>query len=142
MGAGTTNTQRMANVSAAFGGKDCPFKFQKRGGGKIGSSGSKTVPGGVEPMVAHGGIQEIEDLTLEAEIIPSRDNAYIQLLKPLVGKGRGHAAEHLLDVDGQVLETLNEWTGVLSEMDTGNYDATSSDPRMITLTMECDGVPG
>lgn len=138
----TTNKQEDANISLSVAGRDCPFKFQKRTGGKIGSNSSKTIPGGQEPAVSHGGSQELEDLTLEAEMIPSRDDAYIQFLKPIVGKARAAAAEHLLDTNGQVLETLNRWGGTLTELDTGNYDATSSDPRMISLTVETDGVPG
>lgn len=137
-----TTRQDQASVSLTVDGKQSPSLFQKRSGGKVGSEGSKTAPGGMQPKVAHGGIQDIEDLTLEGEFVPSRDNEYIQWLKTRVGKGRINAAELLLDVDGNAIETVDRWTGILSSLDTGGYDATSSDPRMFVIEAEVDGLPG
>jgi hypothetical protein len=137
-----TIREDQASVSLSIDGRPCPFLFQKRSGGKIGSSGSKTLPGAMQPQAAHGGPQEIEDVTLEFEFVPSRDNAYLQSIKPRVGKGRANAAEQILDVDGNVKETIDRWTGVLSELDTGNYDATSSTPRMGVVVVEADGEAG
>lgn len=138
----TTTRQDQASVSLTVDGRQSPSLFQKRSGGKVGSEGSKTAPGGMQPKVAHGGIQDIEDLTLEGEFVPSRDNEYIQWLKTRVGKGRISASELLLDVDGNAIETVARWTGMLSSLDTGGYDATSSDPRMFVIEAEVDGLPG
>jgi hypothetical protein len=137
-----TTREDQASVSLTVDGKQSPSLFQKRSGGKIGSEGSKTAPGGMLPKVAHGGIVDIEDLTLEGEFVPSRDNGYIQWLKTRIGKGRINAAEELLDVDGNVIETIDRWTGSLSSLDTGNYDATSSTPRSFVIMAEVDGNPG
>lgn len=138
----TTTRQDQASVSLTVDERKSPSLFQKRSGGKVGSEGSKTAPGGMQPKVAHGGIQDIEDITLEGEFVPSRDNEYIQWLKTRVGKGRINASELLLDVDGNTLETVDRWTGMLSSLDTGGYDATSSDPRMFVIECEVDGNPG
>jgi hypothetical protein len=94
------------------------------------------------PKVAHGGIVDIEDISLEAEFIPARDDAYVQWLKTRVLKGRFSAVENLLDVDGNVrVPGVNRWSGVVSGFATGDYDATSSDPRMLAIDCECDGNP-
>lgn len=139
----TQETQRQdeANVSLTVDNRPAPFLFQKKSGGKIGSEGSKTAPGAMQPKVAHGGIIDIENGTFEFEFVPARDNAYLQSLKTRVGKARTNGSEHILDVDGNVIGTLNNFTGVLSSLDTGQYDATSSDPRMGTLELELDGNP-
>lgn len=137
-----TNRQDQANISLTVDGRPCPFLFQKRSGGKVGGEGSKTAPGAMAPKVAHGGIQDIEDLTLEGEFVPARDDAYVQWLKSRVMKGRFGAVENLLDVDGAVIKPgVNRWGGILAAFATGDYDATSSDPRMLVLECECDGNP-
>lgn len=133
-----TTGQNQAVISLSVDGRQLPFKFQKRSGGKYTTAGSKTVPGGVEPMVAHGGIREREDLTLEFELVPSRDLATIKWLKSRVSKGDIRGEEHLLDVEGNVLDVIDEFTGKLSEFDPGTYDATSSDRRTETLVCELD----
>lgn len=140
----TLDTQRQdqANISLGVDGRAAPFLFQKKSGGKIGSEGSKTSPGAMQPKVAHGGIVDIEDGTFEFEFVPARDNTYLQWLKTRVGKGRATGAEHILDTEGNINGTLNNFTGILSSLDTGQYDATSSDPRMGALELELDGNPG
>jgi hypothetical protein len=133
-----TTGQNQAVISLSVDGRQLPFKFQKRSGAKYGSSGSKTPPGGVDPMVAHGGIREREDLTLEFELVPSRDLATIKWLEKRVSKGDIAGEEHLLDKEGNVLDVYDSFTGVLSEFDPGNYDATSADRRTCTVTCELD----
>jgi hypothetical protein len=134
-----TQRQDQANISLTFDDRPAPFLFQKKSGGKITAEGSKTPPGGMQPKVAHGGIVDIENGTFEFEFVPARDNDYLQSLKPRVGKARAHGAEHILDVDGNVNGTLNNFTGMLASLDTGQYDATSSDPRMGAVELELDG---
>lgn len=139
----TTTRQDQASVELTVDGRKSPSLFQVRSGGKVTSEGSKTAPGGMQPKVAHGGIQDIENITLEGEFVPSRDNEYIQWLKSRVGKGRINASELLLDVDGNSLGiVVDRWTGMLDSLDTGGYDAKSSDPRMFVIECEVDGVPG
>lgn len=133
-----TTGQNQAVISLSVDGRQLPFKFQKRSGAKYGSSGNKSVPGGVEPMVAHGGIREREDLTLEFELVPSRDLTTINWLKTRVSKGDVAGEEHLEDKEGNVLDVYDSFTGVLSEFDPGNYDATSSDRRTCILVCELD----
>lgn len=137
-----TNRQDQANVSITIDSRPLPFLFQKKSGGKITTEGSKTAPGAMQPKAAHGGIVEIEDGTFEFEFVPSRDNETIQWLKSRVSKKRASGTEHILDVDANIIGTLNNFSGLFSALDTGNYDATSSDPRMGTIEIELDGNPG
>jgi hypothetical protein len=134
-----TLRQDHASVSFTVDGRPLPFLFQKRSGGKVGSEGSKTPPGAMQPKVAHGGIQDIEDGTYEFEFVPARDNETAQWLKSRAGKGRFGSVENMLDVDGNVLGVIERRTGVVSAVHLGDYDATSSDPRMGVIETENDG---
>jgi hypothetical protein len=139
--ASDTQRQDQANVHLAVDGKDCSFLFQKRSGGKTSAEGSKSFPGAMKPQKAHGGPPTVEDVTLEFEFVPNRDDDEIQRLKGRVGKGDCAASEDLLDDDGNVLRSgINHWTGVFQEIDTGDYDASSSDTRVGTVMIETDGV--
>lgn len=137
-----TNRQDQGSVSLTIDAKPLPFLIQKKSGAKITTEGSKTPPGGMQPKVAHGGIVDIEDGTFEFEFVPSRDHATIEWLMPRVGNKRASGAEHILDIEGNVIGTLRNFSGLFSALDTGGYDATSSDPRMGILELELDGNPG
>ena len=134
-----TLRQDQASVSFTVDGRPLPFLFQKRSGGKVGGEGSKTAPGGMQPKTAHGGIQDIEDGTYEFEFKPNRDDEVAQWLKSRVMKGRFSAVENMLDVDGNVIKVINRWTGMVSALHLGDYDATSADPRVGVLETENDG---
>jgi hypothetical protein len=136
-----TLRQDEGTCSLTVDGRALPFVFSKRSGGKVGSEGSKTFPGAMRPQKAHGGSATIEDVTLEGEFVPSRDNEQIQWLKTRAGKGAAGVVENGLDVDGNVIATLNRWTGVLASVDPGDYDASSSTPRMFAIDVEADGSP-
>jgi hypothetical protein len=135
-----TLRQDQGSIGLTVDKRPAPFLFQKRDGGKVGSEGSKTAPGGMQPMKPHGGIQNTEDVTLEGEFVPARDNEHMQWLKSRAGKGSASAVEDGLDVDGNVVVPgINRWTGILSSVDTGTYDATSSDPRTFVVEIEVEG---
>lgn len=138
-----TLRQHDAVCTLTVDGRELPFVFQKRTGGKTDSEGgSKTYPGGSLPQRAHGGLPTVEDLTLEAEFVPNRDNEQIQWLKSRVTKGDAGVVENGLDVDGNVIGALNRWTGIVKSLDTGDYDASSADPRMFVVEVEAHGTPG
>lgn len=135
----STDTLRQdeANCTLTVDGRDMPFLFMKRSGGKVDSEGSKSFPGSMTPQKAHGGPQTIEDVTLEGEFVPARDNEQIQWLKSRAGKGNAHVNENGLDVDGNViLPGVNNWSGILKSIDPGAYDASTSDPRMVVIEVE------
>lgn len=138
-----TLRQDQGSVSFTVDGRQVapPILMQKRSGGKVGSEGSKTAPGGMQPKVAHGGIQDIEDGTYEFEFVPARHNDIAQWLKSRAGKGRFGAVENMLDVDGNVIGVIGRATGIVSAVHLGDYDATSPDPRMGIIETENDGVP-
>jgi hypothetical protein len=134
-----TLRQDQASVSFTVDGRPMPFIFQKRSGGEIGGEGSKTAPGNMLPKVAHGGIQDIADSTYEFEFKPNRDKEAAEWLKSRAMKGRFSAVENMLDVDGSVIDVINRWTGIVSKVHLGDYDATSSDPRVGIIETENDG---
>jgi hypothetical protein len=132
-----TLRQDQANCSLAVDGRDMPFRFAKRSGGKFDSEGSKTFPGSMEGQRPHGGLQITEDVTLEGECVPSRDNANLQWLKSRRGKGEAHVSEDGLDVDGNVIVPgINDWSGVLKSVDLGDYDSSSSETRKFMIEIE------
>jgi hypothetical protein len=135
--ANDTLRQDEANCTLTVDGRDMPFLFQKRSGGKVDSEGSKSFPGAMTPQKVHGGQQTVEDLTLEGEFVPARDNEQIQWLKTRAGKGQAHVNENGLDVDGNVIVPgINNWSGVLKSIDPGNFDSTAADPRMFVIEVE------
>lgn len=136
----STIRQDQANISLTVDGRKIPFVFSRREGGQSMSEESKTYPGGGAPQKAHGGPQMVENLTLAGEFVPARDQDTLRWLRTRVGKGSCSVTEQLLDVDGAAFGRPETWTGVLLSVNTGNYDASSADPREIELEVSTDGV--
>lgn len=134
--------QDQATYSVTVDGRELPFIFNKRDGGKATSEGSKTPPGGGRAEKAHGGRQTVEDLSLSFEFVWDRDNDTLQWLKGRRGKGNASVVENLIDTDGNVFGRGNSWTGKLSAVDTGTYDAKSSEVREGMIDVETDGTVG
>lgn len=137
-----TQHQDQASCSVTVDGREMPFVFNKRDGGEATSEGSKTFPGGGRSQKAHGGQQTAEDLTLTFEFVAARDSSDIQFLKARRGKGNASVVENLLDADGHVIGRGNSWTGKLKSINTGTYDANTSDVREGVIEVETDGVVG
>src|SRR4249919_1994304 len=135
-----TLLQDQASSTLTVGGREIKFVFNKRDGGEAKIEGSKTPPGGGRSEKAHGGRQTVDDLTLIGEFVPDRDHADVQFLKTQRGKAPASVVENGLDADGNVFIRLNGWTGVVSGVSTGNYDAKSSAPREIVVEVETDGL--
>ena len=135
-----TLRQDQASCSVTVDSRELPFVFSKRDGGEASSEGSKTFPGGGRSQKAHGGQQTAEDVTLSFEFVPDRDQADIQFMKGRRGKGNASVVENGLDADGNVFGRLNGWTGKLKTVNTGTYDANSSDVREGMIEIETDGV--
>ncbi|HVQ60378.1 MAG TPA: hypothetical protein VMS60_15870 [Solirubrobacterales bacterium] len=134
-----TQRQDQAEIHVVVDGKPTPFVFKKKDGGKFGSEGSKTFPGGMRPQKAHGGPAVVEDVSFEAEFVPARDHAEIQRMKQRRGKGKAKANEIILDEDGNAWGQGDDWSGILSGIDTGSYDSSSSEPKSFTIEIETDG---
>lgn len=134
-----TQRQDQGSVQLTVDGKEAPMVFNKRDGGKTDSEGQKTHPGNMLRQKAHGGPQTIEDLTLEGEFVPARDNDFIQWLKSRCGKGKAGVVENILDVDGNVWGRGDSWTGILKSVSTGTYDSSSSAPKAFVIEVETDG---
>lgn len=135
-----TLRQDQASCSLTVDGREMPFVFNKRDGGKIGPEGAgKTFPGGGRTQRAHGGPTSVEDVTLVGEMVPARDLADLKFLESRSGKGNCSVTENGLDADGNVFARLGGWTGKLGDVDLGNYDANSATPREFTVMVETHG---
>lgn len=132
--------QDQASVSLTVDGTKLPFIFNRREGGNTDSEESKTFPGGMRPQKAHGGPQTVENVTLAGEFIPQQDHEGLRWLRSRAGKGVVSASEQLLDVDGNAFGRPDTWTGVLKSVNTGDYDASSGDPRELEVEVSTDGV--
>lgn len=140
-----TSTQRQDQASCALtvNGRELPFVFNKRDGGEVDSETSETFPGGGRKKRAHGAPAEVENVTLTAEIQPDRDHDDIQWMKSLIGtEPEAGVVENALDSNGAAYKVLNTWTGILKRVNSGNYDANSSDPRELEVEVATHGEVG
>lgn len=137
----TQDTLRQDEFSCSLtvDGRPTPFVWQKSSGGAVDSEGSKSFPGDMLPQKAHGGPKTTEELTLEAEIVPARDMETIEWLESRAGKGDANVTESICDADGNSFQVMNRWTGKLKKVDRGGGDATSANPRVLTVEIETDG---
>jgi hypothetical protein len=137
--ASSTLRQDQATCALTVEGRELPFVFNKRGGGEFDSEESKTRPAGGRRQVAHGGAPTVENVTLTAEFVPARDHADIQFLKKVRGWAEAGVVENYLDANGSVLAVGDTWTGVVKRVNTGSYDANSSDPREFEIEISTHG---
>lgn len=131
--------QDQASVSLTVDGVKLPFIFNRREGGQVTADSSKTFPGGMRPQKAHGGPSTIDDVTLAGEFVPQQDHELLKWLETRVGKSSAVASEQLLDVDGRSFGEPDIWTGKLMSISTGEYDASSGDPRELSVGISTDG---
>ena len=136
----STIRQDQASISLTVDGERIPFVFNRREGGQSSSEESKTYPGGGRPQKAHGGPAMVENVTLAAEFVPAQDHETLRRLRTRVGKGSAVVTEQLLDVDGVAFGRPDTWTGVLMSVTSGNYDASSADPREVEIEISTDAV--
>lgn len=138
-----TQRQDQASCTLTVNGRELPFVFNKRDGGEVDSETSKSFPGGGRRQKAHGAPATVEDVTLAGEMVPDRDHGEIQWLKSLVGSEPvAGVVENALDANGAAYRVLNTWTGILKRVNTGTYDANSSDMREFELEVTTDGEVG
>jgi hypothetical protein len=138
-----TSTQRQdqASCSLTVNGRELPFVFNKRDGGMVDSEESKTFPGGGRKQQAHTGSATVENVTLTGEMVPDRDHDDVKWLKSLIGsEPEAGVVENALDANGAAYRVLDSWTGLLKSVNTGNYDANSSDPREFEVEVSTHGV--
>lgn len=131
--------QDQSSVSLTVDGQSMPFIHSKREGGNTTSDDNKSFPGGMRPQVAHGGPAVVENVTLAGQFTPERDHEALRWLRSRVGKGKAVVTEQQLDVDGNAFGRPDTWTGVLMSVSTGDYDASSGEPRELEIEISTDG---
>jgi len=134
--------QYQSSIDLVVGGKPCPIVFNNKTGGGVTGSGNKSFEGDMLPQKANGGLQEREDVTLEGNFVPSRDHEWIQWAKTQAYKADASYVENGCDVNGNVWGKIEDGTGKLGDISTGDYDASSSERKKIKITLELDGIPG
>jgi hypothetical protein len=134
--------QYQSSIDLVVAGKPAPMVFNSKTGGGVTGSGNKSFPGDMLPQRANGGLLEREDVTLEGEFTPSRDHDWIVWLKTQAYKADASYVENGLDVNGNVWGKLEDGTGKLADVSTGDYDASSSEKKKFKITLELDGIPG
>lgn len=139
----STQRQDQAACTLTVNGRELPFVFNKRDGGMVDSEESKTNPGGGRRQRAHTGTATVENVTLAGEMVPDRDHETIQWLKGLIGtEPEAGVVEHALDANMAPYKILNTWTGLAKSINTGSYDANSSDPREFEVEVSTHGEVG
>lgn len=128
-----------SSVSLTVDGQAMPFVHNRREGGSVTSEDNKSFPGGMRPQKAHGAPATVDNVTLGGEFEPNRDHEMLRWLKSRVGKGKCVVTEQQLDVDGNTLGRPDTWTGVLLSVSTGEYDASSGEPRELEIEVSTDG---
>jgi hypothetical protein len=116
-----------------------PGSFADRTGGKGTSNNTEVWPGGMDPKVNLGGTQDLDDVTLVRPMFLDRDQALIGPLMAARGVKRATVSEQRLDADKNAFGAPEVWVGILTEVDSGDAQASSSDGRMLTLTVAPDG---
>ena len=138
-----TQRQDQSSCTVTINGRELPMVFNKRDGGTVDSPESKTFPGAGRKQRAHTGSAEVENVTLNGEMVPDRDHETLQWLKQLIGtEPEAGVVENALDANGAAYRVLNTWTGLLKSVNTGQYDANSSDPREFEIEISTHGEVG
>lgn len=134
-----TARQDQGSVTLTVDDRKIPIVFKKRDGGATDSEESKSFPGGMSKQKAHGGPQTVDNVTLTFEFIPEVHDSILRWMRTRAGGGDALAIEQNLDRNGNAFGKPTRYTGVLKKVDTGNYDAASSDPREGSLEISTDG---
>jgi len=139
----TKQRQDQAGVTLTVNGRELPFLFNKRDGGEVDSETGKSRPAGGKREEAHGGPKTVEDVTLNGEMNPDRDHETLQWLKSLIGsEPEAGVVESALDGNNNPYRVINTWTGILKRVNTGEYDANSSDLREFEIEVTTHGEVG
>lgn len=131
-----------SSVHVSVDGVESPIVFNERTGGKTDSEGGKSFPGGMRPQKANGGQKIVEDVTVKGEFVPATHAQHVEWLKSRAGKGNAGVVENGLDAEGNVWGRVGAWSGKLKSVDPGDYNSSSTDPKMIEIVVECHGIGG
>lgn len=115
-----------------------PGSWADRTGGKRTSENTEVWPGGMEPKINLGGRQDLEPVELVRPFLLARDRAYVAPIDNAAGNKKATVSEQLLDPDKNAFGAPFVWVGTLTEADFGDAQASSTDGRMITLTIVPD----
>lgn len=116
-----------------------PGAFADRTGGKGTSENTEVWPGGGEPKLNLGGRQDLDPVELVRPMLRDRDRPYVGPLYNARGKKKATVSDQMFDDDNNAFGAPLVWTGLLTEVDAGDSSASSTDGRMLTLTVVPDG---
>jgi hypothetical protein len=115
--------------------------FDKKTGGKVTSSVTQYLPGGMAPQISLGGTKTTENVTLERLYRLQRDHKKIQKWINAVGKGNLILHQQPLDTDGNAYGTPVVYKGTLMSVSPPDVDSTSTAAAMLSIEVVIDSQP-
>ncbi len=107
-------------------------------GGDIEAENVKTRPGGMQPQLDLGGPSTRADVTVK-RLLDDTTETFIVDLENAVGKSTGWVSYQLLDADGgKIAGSQIKMTGVLKQVQKGNWDANASNAQFLGLVFSLD----
>lgn len=115
--------------------------WDKKTGGKVTSSVTQYLPGGMAPQISLGGTKTTENVTLERLYRLQRDHKKIQKWINAVGRGSIVINQQPLDVDGNAFGTPIVYKGTLMSVTPPENDSTSTSAAMLSIEVVIDSQP-
>lgn len=112
-------------------------RWDKRTGGK-GTSDNTKYRGSDGKEESLGGQASTDDIELSRLFKIGRDDAIIGALYATRGVLPVTVSEPRYDKNGNRAAKPIVWTGIVTEVDPGDYDSTSNDPRLVVITVSPD----
>lgn len=109
--------------------------FDARSGGETSAETSKHRSGGLGAEIVFTSLPTQGDVTITRAFVKERDHELARTLRKRVGRAKVVVSEAILDQDGVAWGSPVIWTGILTGVNAGDSDSTSSDPRLLELTV-------
>lgn len=133
-------SQSHARVTLEVGGRR--FLFDRFDPGSASVPTSTYTPGGGRGAIALAGLAaDTRELTLTRTWQRERDTEDVRWLRGKIS-AECSVADQRLDGDGNPTGKPDIYTGLITGVGTGSTDASSAEPRELTVTVVSDGVVG
>jgi len=126
------------DVTVAVDGTDLGT-WDKMTGGEVDSDETKYKPGGMLPVIALGGSQNVGPITVDRLFDLTRDEPLVHWLLGRAGKGNVVIKKTPLDVDGNVAGRPLTYSGKLKMVTPPEVDSEVSDAALISLEVSPSG---
>lgn len=114
--------------------------WENRTGGDGDSDSIKHREGGMGPILALGGTQTLDNLTVARRYDLTRDHPFIKTLYRARGRAKMTVVEQPLDEFGVAFGDPTTYAGKLKKVTPGNIDSNSNSVRMIELELDTESI--